>query len=92
MSHTGALPEADRALEAASRRAGLLRVRELSDLFSAAKVLAKIPSLNGERLAIITNGGDAGVLAADRLSDLKIEPALLSDAAVAQLYGAMPAT
>ena len=92
LSHTGALAGADRAFEAAFRRAGLLRVRELSDLFSAAEVLAKVPSLSGERLAIITNGGGAGVLATDRLVDLGIEPTLLSEATVARLDGALPAT
>ena len=92
LSHTGALAGADRAFEAAFRRAGLLRVRELSDLFSAAEVLANVPSLTGERLAIITNGGGAGVLAADRLSDLGIEAAQLSESTIALLDRALPPT
>ncbi len=92
LSHTGALAGADRAFEAAFRRAGVLRVRELSELFSAAEVLAKVPSLAGDRLAIITNGGGAGVLAADRLSDLAIEPALLTTATIARLDSSLPAT
>ena len=92
LSHTGALAGADQAYEAAFRRAGLLRVLELSDLFSAAEVLGKVPTLNGERLAIITNGGGAGVLAADRLSDLGIEPAALSAATISKLDRALPVT
>ena len=51
LSHTGALAGADAAYEAAFRRAGLLRVRELTDLFSAAEILARHPQLSGERLA-----------------------------------------
>ena len=43
LSHTGALAGADAAYEAAFRRAGLLRVRELDDLFSAAEILARHP-------------------------------------------------
>ncbi|TMJ71537.1 MAG: GNAT family N-acetyltransferase, partial [Alphaproteobacteria bacterium] len=70
LSHTGALAGADGAYEAAFRRAGILRVRELDELFSAAEILARHPPLAGERLAILTNGGGAGVLATDRLGDL----------------------
>jgi acetyltransferase len=70
LSHTGALAGADTAYEAAFRRAGLLRVRELDDLFSAAEILARHPQLVGERLAILTNGGGAGVLATDHLAEL----------------------
>ena len=70
LSHTGALAGADAAYEAAFRRAGVLRVRELDELFDAAEILARHPALAGERLAVVTNGGGAGVLAADRLGDL----------------------
>ena len=69
MSHTGALAGSDAAYDAAFRRAGLLRVRELEELFDAAEILARAPRLAGERLMIVTNGGGAGVLAADRLAD-----------------------
>jgi len=92
LSHTGALVGADAAYEAAFRRAGLLRVRELDDLFSAAEVLARHPRFAGERLAILTNGGGAGVLAADRLNDLSGRLAELSASARAALDAALPAT
>src|SRR5262245_3796876 len=92
LSHTGALAGADAAYEAAFRRAGLLRVRELQDLFSAAEILARHPRLAGERLAILTNGGGAGVLAADRLAELHGRLATLSDPATAALDAALPAT
>ncbi|MEQ1696514.1 MAG: bifunctional acetate--CoA ligase family protein/GNAT family N-acetyltransferase [Hyphomicrobiaceae bacterium] len=92
LSHTGALAGADKAYEAAFRRSGLLRVQEMSELFSAAEVLAKNPRLSGERLAIITNGGGAGVLAADRLGDFGIDAAALSPSTIARLDAALPAT
>ena len=92
LSHTGALAGADHAYQAAFRRAGILRVREMSELFSAAELLASVPKLPGERLAIITNGGGAGVLAADRLSDLGGELAKLSPATIAALDRILPAT
>ncbi|MET0436110.1 MAG: bifunctional acetate--CoA ligase family protein/GNAT family N-acetyltransferase [Devosia sp.] len=69
LSHTGALAGSDASYDAAFRRSGLLRVRTLDELFAAAEILAHAPKLAGERLAILTNGGGAGVLAADELQD-----------------------
>ena len=63
MSHTGALAGSDAVYEAAFRRAGALRVYELRELFDAVSTLAGGRRLRGDRLAIITNGGGAGVMA-----------------------------
>ena len=92
MSHTGALAGSDAAFAAAFRRAGLLRVNELEDLFEGAEMVSRISSLSGERLAILTNGGGAGVLAADRLADLDGSMAELSRATRAALDAALPPT
>jgi acetyltransferase len=67
-SHTGALAGSDAVFDAAIRRAGMLRVDTMADLFDAAETLARAKPLRGERLAIVTNGGGAGVLAADALA------------------------
>ena len=91
-SHSGALAGSDAAYDAAFRRAGLLRVLELEDLFNAAEMLSRAPRLEGERLAIVTNGGGAGVLAADRLADFDGHLAHLSEAAMAALNDALPPT
>ena len=92
LSHTGALAGADGAYEAAFRRAGVLRVRELDDLFNAAEILARHPPLTGERLAILTNGGGAGVLATDCLGDLGGTLATLSDRTRSSLDAVLPPT
>jgi acetyltransferase len=92
LSHTGALAGADGAYEAAFRRAGLLRVHELTELFSAAEILARHPKLSGERLAILTNGGGAGVLATDRLGDLGGTLSQISAATQSALDAMLPAT
>jgi acetyltransferase len=92
LSHTGALAGADAAYEAAFRRAGLVRVLELLDLFEAAEILSKVMPLEGDRLGIITNGGGAGVLAADRLGDLDLELAPLTPATIARLDKVLPPT
>jgi len=66
-SHTGALAGADIVYDAAFRRAGMLRVNELEELFDAAATLGRMAPQRGDRLAIVSNGGGAGVLATDRL-------------------------
>lgn len=91
-SHTGALAGADAAYEAAFRRAGLLRVRELDELFSAAEMLSRHPKLTGERLVILTNGGGAGVMATDRMGDLGGVLATLGDDTRAALGKVLPST
>ncbi len=68
-SHTGALAGADLVYDAALRRAGMLRVFTTSDLFDAVAMLARTRTPPGERLAILTNGGGPGVMAADALDD-----------------------
>jgi acetyltransferase len=92
LSHTGALTGADSAYDAAFRRAGLLRVYELKELFDAAESLARLPTSAGERLAILTNGGGAGVLAVDRLIDLHGTLAKLSDKTIKALDAVLPPT
>src|SRR5437764_15432758 len=59
-SHTGSLAGSDEVLEAAFRRAGVLRVNRISDLFHMAEVLGKQPRPAGRRLTIITNAGGPG--------------------------------
>ncbi|MGV3572279.1 MAG: acetate--CoA ligase family protein, partial [Ramlibacter sp.] len=67
-SHTGALAGSDAVFDAAVRRAGMLRVDTLDALFDAAETLGRPRPWCGERLALLTNGGGAGVLAADALA------------------------
>ena len=67
-SHTGALAGTDAVYDTAFRRAGMLRVLRLEELFDAAQTLA-VARDAGDRLAILTNGGGAGVLATDALID-----------------------
>jgi acetyltransferase len=92
MSHTGALAGADAVYEAAFRRAGALRVDELRDLFDAVSTLAGGRKLRGERLTIITNGGGAGVMAADALALRGGRQAELSAQTLAALDKALPAS
>jgi acetyltransferase len=70
LSHTGALAGSDIVYDAAFRRAGLLRVATIEDLFEAAATLSTGMRIAGDRLTILTNGGGAGVLAVDALEAL----------------------
>jgi acetyltransferase len=66
-SHTGALTGSDEVLDAAFRRTGVLRVNSIADIFYMSEVLSKQPRPRGPRLALLTNAGGPGVLAADGL-------------------------
>jgi len=66
-SHTGALTGEDMIYDAAFKRAGLVRVDEIADLFNSAEVLGTQPLPRGPKLAIITNAGGPGVMATDAL-------------------------
>lgn len=84
-THTGALAGSDAVFDAAFRRAGLLRVLDLDQLFAAAETLGRQKPFAGKRLAVLTNGGGIGVLAVDRLIDFGGTLAGLSQQALARL-------
>src|SRR6476620_2554878 len=91
-THTGALAGADAVYDAAFRRAGILRVSDLRELFDCAETLGRLKSPPGKRLAILTNGGGIGVLAVDRLVELGGIPADISPATREQLDAVLPPT
>lgn len=90
VSHTGALIGSDDVFDAAIRRAGAVRVTTVSQLFAAAQTLASGIRVLGSRLAILTNGGGPGVMAADRAADLQVPLAQLSEHTVRQMSTALP--
>jgi len=89
-THTGALAGADAVYDAAFRRAGLLRVLDLDELFAAAETLGRVRPFPGKRLAILTNGGGIGVLAVDRLVDLGGTLAAISPETMKRLDARLP--
>ncbi len=91
-SHTGALAGADGVYDAAFRRAGILRVLELDEVFDAVETLSTPLTLRGDRLAILTNGGGVGVLATDALLDFGGQLADLSQDTIAKLDTVLPPT
>ncbi|MEK8049085.1 bifunctional acetate--CoA ligase family protein/GNAT family N-acetyltransferase [Ideonella sp. DXS22W] len=90
-SHTGALAGADQVVDAAIRRAGMLRVDTLDELFLAAETLARWRGNTADELLVFTNGGGAGVMAADAAEHEGIALAELSAPARARLDAVLPA-
>jgi acetyltransferase len=90
-SHTGALAGSDIVYEAAIARAGMLRVATLEQLFLAAETLSRFRTNMSEQLTVLTNGGGAGVMAADAASHAGIQLAELGDATLARLDAHLPA-
>jgi acetyltransferase len=89
-SHTGALAGSDEVFDAAISRAGMLRVFTLQHLFSAAELLARFRDNRSEKLIVLTNGGGAGVMAADAAAFAGVELANLSPELVEQLDAVLP--
>lgn len=84
-SHTGAMAGTDAVYDAAIRRAGMLRVHALDELFDALETLAIGNRPKGDRLAILTNGGGMGVLATDALIEHGSRLAQLADDTLSRL-------
>ncbi|WP_414645875.1 MULTISPECIES: bifunctional acetate--CoA ligase family protein/GNAT family N-acetyltransferase [Bradyrhizobium] len=89
-THTGALAGSDAVYDAAFRRAGMLRVYDLRELFDCAELLGRGFVPRGNRLSILTNGGGLGILAIDRLVELGGVPASLSAETIAALDRVLP--
>ena len=82
----------DMVYEAAFRRAGMLRVGHMAELFDAAETLALTREQTGDGLAILTNGGGAGVLATDALEAAGGRLATLAPETIERLSRVLPAT
>ena len=90
LSHSGAPMGDDAVFDAALRRAGVIRLYNMGQLFAAANALFSHFRPRGNRLAIITNGGGPGVMAADRAADIGIPLAELSEGTVEKLNAVLP--
>ncbi len=89
-SHTGSLSGEDAIYDAAFKRAGVVRVDEIADLFNAAEVLGTQPLPKGPNLAIITNAGGPGVMTTDALIARGGKLAKLSQKTLDTLNGVLP--
>jgi acetate---CoA ligase (ADP-forming) len=90
-SHTAALAGSDVAVDALFRQAGVLRARTLDELIDVATLLSAQPVPRGRRVALVTNAGGLGILAADACESVGLELPQPSDATRAALAEVMPA-
>ena len=89
-SHTGAMVGEDSVYDAAFARAGIVRVNDMSELFSSAEVLARGKLPKGPQLAIVSNAGGPGIMATDALLSRNGTMASLSQATLESLNLALP--
>jgi len=90
-SHTGALAGSDAAVEALLIQSGVIRTASIEELFGLAVLLAKQPVPAGRRVAILTNAGGPGIMAADAIESLGLQTATLSSETQAKLREFLPA-
>jgi acetyltransferase len=89
-SHTGALAGSDAVFDAAFRRAGVLRVTTIPDLFNMSEILAMQPPAAGPALALVTNAGGPGVMATDELMTAGGQLATLAPETITALNSSLP--
>lgn len=89
-SHTGALAGNDSAFDAAFENCGVMRARSMQDLFDYGLAFSKSKLPKGKKIAVITNAGGGGVLTADKIEDVGLELAQLSDETKDKLSEVIP--
>ena len=89
-SHTGALAGSDLAYETAFRQCGVIRVRSMAELFDLAVAFASQSVPSGDRVAVVTNSGGPGIIAADTIEQKKLQMARFSQETIKQLRGYLP--
>ena len=90
VSHTGALVGADDVFDAALQRAGVVRVVTIGELFDAAHILSAGMRVKGNRLAVVTNAGGPGVMAADSAVEAGVSIPELGEKAIEKLNKVLP--
>jgi len=91
LSHTGSMAGADAVYDAALRQCGAIRVHTIEEMFDLCKGFQFLPPLEGRRVAIVTNSGGPGVLAADRAEEVGLEVAEPGEPVKARLGEFLPA-
>lgn len=93
-SHTGALAAGDKVVDAALRRAGVVRVDDIEELLDVGDVMALARAVQGRplrRVAVVTTSGGSGILAADAIEANGLELARLSEETLTALDEIVPA-
>ncbi|WP_129670651.1 acetate--CoA ligase alpha subunit [Candidatus Chloroploca sp. Khr17] len=89
-SHTGSLAGSEHAYEAAFAQSGILRARTVSELFDLALIFSYQPLIQGNRVAVVTNSGGMGIIAADAVERSGLAMALFAPATIERLNHDLP--
>ena len=90
-SHTGTLAGSEQAYDSAFKQVGLIRARSVEDLFDYAVAFARQPLLRNDRIAVITNAGGPGIMAADAIERAGLQLASLEPETQRLLKEKLPA-
>lgn len=90
-SHTGAIASSDAFVDALFHQSGVIRTNTVTELFDVASLLARQPLPRGRNVAILTNAGGPGILAADACQGHGLNVVPLSEASKAALRAFLPA-
>jgi len=91
-SHTGALAGSNTAYDAAFRHAGVIRARNMSELFDLAIAFTTQPIPKGKNTVVVTNSGGPGIVASDAVETNGLNMARFSEATIAELKAKLPPT
>lgn len=91
-SHTGALTGSESAYEAAFTQSGIIRAREMQELFDFALAFAYQPPLAGDRIAVVTNAGGPGIIATDAIERSGLKMATFEPDTIRTLQRDLPPT
>jgi acetyl coenzyme A synthetase (ADP forming)-like protein len=89
-SHTGSLAGSEKAYDAALRQSGIVRAHSMEDLFDYSFAFSKQPLIKGNRIAVVTNGGGAGIMASDEVERVGLKMASLSVETIERLRERLP--
>lgn len=89
-SHTGAIAGSDSAYGAAFKQCGIIRAPDVESLFDLAGAFSSLPLPRGPNVAIVTNSGGPGILAADACEKRRLHMARLSPETIQKLQGFLP--
>jgi acetyltransferase len=89
-SHTGALAGSDLAYDTAFRQCGVIRARNMSDLFDLAVSFVNQPIPAGKKVAIVTNSGGPGIIATDSVERSGLKMARFDKETITRLREALP--
>jgi acetyl coenzyme A synthetase (ADP forming)-like protein len=91
-SHTGTLAGSENAFNAAFHQSGIIRAKTIEELFDFALAFAYQPVPAGNRLAIVTNAGGPGIIAADAAERTNVRLAGFEKNTIDTLRANLPST